>query len=498
MMFQVLYNRSKKTVLPFCAVIGLAFLCLSCDDDDDGTVLPEPTSANVEVQDFMWKSLNEWYFWQADVEDLSDNAFASDEEYTEFLEQTPDPEDFIESLLFTEDRFTFYDDDYNDLLNSLSGVSKSDGIQFFIIDLTADDTNNLFGFVRNVVPGSTGAAAGIQRGDIVYGVNGQVLTPDNYLDLLFGDIDSYTLNMGEANVEERLVNQTDEEIFLTRMENFQENPIRLATTLEVNNQKIGYLMYRQFNSDFNDELNDVFEQFVEDGVTDLVLDMRYNGGGSVNTSRLLASMIYGPNTNDLYIRQRWNDKKQSEFTDAQLEDYFADQVRNGVSLNSLRLNRVYVLTTGSTASASELVINGLDPYINVIQIGTTTTGKNEFSISLVDDPGNDYVYSSSREDNINPDNSWIIQPLVGRNENSVGFLDYTEGFAPDFELREDVFNLGVFGDINEPLLAIAIEEITGISSKQAPSSFQQEPALYRTYTTPGRDLMILDKSLNVE
>lgn len=479
-----------KKLLPLFAAM---LLFVGCSNDDEGGF--NPTSDDVTVQNFMWQAMNFWYFWQADVPNLADNKFANNEEYTEFLKATSNPEDFIESLLFTDDRFTFFNEDYEVLLNSLSGVSKSNGLQFFVIDLTNDDTDNLFGFVRNVVPGSNADDQGLKRGDIFYAVDGQILTNDNYIALLFGDNDSYTITMGEADVANRLVNQTQEEITLTKVENFLEPPIREAKTLDVNGKKIGYLMYQRFNRDFNDELNDAFGQFVADGVTDLVLDMRYNPGGSVNTSRLLASMIYGKNTNDLYIKQRWNDKQQERF-EGQLEDFFADQVRSGVPLNSLNLNRVYVLATGRSASASELVMNGLDPYIEIIHIGETTRGKNEFSISLVDDRANNYQYSSSRESNINPDNRWILQPLVGRNENSVGFLDYTAGFAPDFELKEDVFDLGTLGDVNEPLLAKAIEEITGVASKAFQKTIAKKPTEYREFETPVREIMILDKKLD--
>ncbi len=479
-----------KFLLAFTVITILS----ACSDDDDLQMFT-PTSDDVEVQNFMWQAMNEWYFWQQDVPDLADNRFANNQEYTEFLQATPNPEDFLRSLFFPEDRFTFWREDIDDLLNSLSGVSKSNGLQFFTIDLTNDTTNNLFLFIRNVVPGSDAFSKGIRRGDVIYQVDGQNLTPNNINQLL--EPDSYTVSLGELDVANRLVNPGTETVSLTKVENFQEDPIRLATTLDINGQKIGYLMYQRFNRDFNDELNDAFGQFLADGVTDLVLDMRYNPGGSVNTSRLLASMIYGTNTSDLYIRQRWNDKQQENFSNEQLEDFFADRVRSGVPLNSLELNRVYVLTTDRTASASELVINGLDPYVEVIQIGETSRGKNEFSITLVDDPENNYTYSSSRMDNINPNNRWALQPLTGRNENAVGFLDYTTGFVPDFEIVEDVFLLGTFGDPEEPLLAKAIEEITGVSSKSILQAADLPPKAHTIigYDTPAQELMILDKPL---
>ena len=159
------------------------------------------------------------------------------------------------------------------------------------------------------------------------------------------------------------------------------------------------------------------------------------------------------------------------------------------------------MTTSSTASASELVINGLDPYIDVVTIGTTTTGKNEFSLTMVDDPDRDgapFIYTPSRENKINPDNSWAIQPLVGRNENAAGFSDYTAGLAPDIVLEEDLENMGVLGDVNEPLLARAIEEITGVSGKRdfsvaMPVRLLTSSKMYR----PIKNNMYIDKPLHL-
>ena len=92
-----------------------------------------------------------------------------------------------------------------------------------------------------------------------------------------------------------------------------------------------------------------------------------------------------------------------------------------------------------------MVINGLAPYVNVVQVGETTRGKNEFSITFVDDRQNNYFYDNSREANINPDNQWGIQPLLGRNENADGFSDYTTGLIPNLPLEEDIANLGILG-----------------------------------------------------
>ncbi len=128
--------------------------------------------------------------------------------------------------------------------------------------------------------------------------------------------------------------------------------------------------------------------------------------------------------------------------------------------------KLYVLTSNSSASASELLINSLEPYMDVVQIGDVTRGKNEFSTTLVDDRDNSYLYTPSRVNQINPDVQWAIQPLLGRNENAEGFSDYTDGLIPDIPLKEDLDNLGILGDASEPLLARAIQEITGATGKR--------------------------------
>ena len=165
----------------------------------------------------------------------------------------------------------------------------------------------------------------------------------------------------------------------------------------------------------------------------------------------------------------------------------------------MNLTKVYVIATNSSASASELVMNGLAPYVDVVHIGETTRGKNEFSITMVDDPGNDYIYNKSREGSINPENRWAIQPLVGRNENADGFSDYTDGLAPDIFLEEDYGNLGVLGDVNEPLLAKAIERITGLAGKRAFATPQMtgKVIMGSEMQKPGKDNMFLDKPITL-
>lgn len=447
----------------------LLLVLFSCSKEDElsipNTVNPDP-NADVAVQDFMWKAMNFWYFWQEDVPDLADDRFENNQQgvadYTAFLESEDNPGAFFDNkLLFEEDRFSFFNEDYRVLTQSLAGISRSNGLEFGLIQF--EDSRDIFGYVRYIVPGSDASGKSIQRGDIFVGVDGQDLNLDNFAGLLFGANNTYTLTM--ATIVNGEIMPNGNEITLTKAENLAENPVFISKSFEINGQNIGYLMYNQFTNEYDNELYNAIEALQSAGITDLVVDLRYNPGGSVNTTRLLASMIFGTNTEDLFLRKRYNDKLQAEFDNDQLEVFFADKVGSR-TINSLNLGRVYVLTSASSASASELLINSLEPYMDVIHIGDVTRGKNEFSTTLVDDRDNSYLFTPSRVNQINPEVQWAIQPLLGRNENADGFSDFTGGLIPDIELKEDLQNLGILGDQNEPLLARAIQEITNSTGKR--------------------------------
>ena len=293
--------------------IWIAFAVAGCSNDDGidlpNTPNPDP-DADVVVQDFMWKAMNLWYFWQADVPNLADDAFTTDEEYTTFLASESDPGAFFDNRLrFSEDRFSFYNEDYTELTQGLVGISRNNGMEFGLIQYTGSP--NLFGYVRYILPNSDASTKDIGRGDLFTGVDGVTLTSENYRDLLFGENATYTLNMADIEGNDIVPNGT--EVTLTKEENFQEDPIFITDVFEnVGGETVGYLMYNQFVRDFNRELNDAFGFFVSQGVTALVLDLRYNLGGSANTARLLSSMIYSTNTDEVFSEQQWNEYIQGD------------------------------------------------------------------------------------------------------------------------------------------------------------------------------------------
>ncbi|QYJ68182.1 S41 family peptidase [Flavobacterium litorale] len=435
----------KKIGLFLTTLMVTALAFQSCEDMDDNAV---------PVNDFIWKGLNLYYLWQEDVPQLADDRFGNQGALNSYLEGFSSPESLFQSLLYEPgviDRFSVLVSDYRVLENSLQGVTTNNGVEFGLV-YTDDTQTNIFGYVRYILPNSDASTKNIQRGDVFYAINGTPLTDDNFRGLLNNE--TYTLNLADYN--DGTITPNGEEVTLTKTE-YAENPVFRTNVITEDDRTIGYLMYNGFFSNYDEELNAAFGQLAGQGVNELVLDLRYNSGGSVRTATYLASMITGQFNGQLFAREQWNSKLQDFYESNNpetLNDNFPTQLSNGAAINSLNLNSVYILTTRSTASASELIINCLQPYIDVTVIGDVTTGKNVGSVTLYDS-------QNFTRNNRSGSHTYAMQPIVLRIVNVDGFGEYEQGIAPDIELREDFDELGVLGDANEPLLAAAIADIVG-------------------------------------
>ena len=444
-------------------------------DRDDATI---NLTGSLEISDFVWQGLNQFYYWQEAVPNLADTKDDNTTSYAQFIQSNPEPDAFFETLLHDDDRFSWIVDDYVELENSLSGIEASNGVEFILL-LQCQGCPGVVGFVTYILEGSDASNKDIQRGDLFIGVNGTPLTVNNYRSLLFSENLEYTLNMGEIQGDDFVLNGTD--VALVKEENFQTNPIQINRVLDIDGQKVGYLMYNQFVGTFDEQLNTVFGEFKAAGVTDLILDLRYNPGGSIASCIYLASMIAGDRGSAVFSKEQWNSKLMAywqEENPSRLTDRLTAVMEGGIAINSLNLDRLYVLTTSRSASASELLINGLKPHIEVIQIGDTTVGKNVGSITVYD-----YIDNSG---NKNPNHKYAMQPIVLKIANSEGFSDYTDGLVPDIMLRESFSNAGILGDEQEPLLKRALDELRGTATAKG-----EFPTLYpieNTLITPKEQL----------
>ena len=436
----------KKTYILFFISIIL-FSCFE-DGDDNGVFASN-------INDFVWKGMNASYLYKQNIEDLANNRFSSSEEYTDFLNLFENPENLFESLIYLResiDKFSFIVDDYIALQQYFSGISNSNGMEYGL-RYAPGSSYDVYGYVRYVHPNTSAEENNIQRGDVFNSINNTSLTIDNYSDLLSSD--NYTVNFAnylDQNTSETSDDQiisNDINIGLTKI-SYEKNPIYISSIIEAQNQNVGYLMFNRFIGDYNDELISVFSNFKSNNISDLILDLRYNPGGSVYTSILLSSLITGQFFGEIISTEQWNDEIQAYYLNNDPEFLINRFIENNSSLN---LNRVFIITTQSSASASELVINCLDPYIDVIHIGTNTYGKYQASVTLYDS-------ENFTLEGANPNHAYALQPLVLKTLNSEGNTDYFNGLNPDIILEENITNLGVLGDENEPLLALALQQIT--------------------------------------
>lgn len=430
--------------------LGLTLLLLlfaqsfiKCSDDFDDKV---PSGS---VNNFIWKGLNQYYYWLTDSPDLADNRFQNNEQYEDFINSYNSPETLFTHLLVDPsiDRFSVLFSDYTQLEQALTGTQMSNGIDYEL-RYKQGSTSELFGWVRYILPNSDASTKAVYRGDIFYAVNGIQLTTSNYKSLL-NEI-NYSLNL--ANYNGGAITPNGNSVALTKT-NFSENPVYIRKVFVEGSKKIGYLMYNGFYTNYEVELNNAFSYFKGQGITHLILDLRYNSGGSVNTATRLASMITGQFNNQVFAKQQWNYKIENLINNPeQLLNRFTTSIENGNNINHLNLSKVYVLTTKRSASASELVINGLTPYIDVVQIGDKTAGKNVGSITVYDSP-------SFRKQNLNPTHKYAMQPIVLKIANNNNFSAYTNGLEPDETQLEDLGNLGALGENSDPLLNLTLNYI---------------------------------------
>lgn len=435
----------KKKIQIFIMLV-LSLCLTSCFEDRDDN----PISLS-EINDFVYQGMNNFYLYRDNVPNLVANKNLNPD-YSSYLNSFSSPENLFESLIYnreTVDRFSWITDDYLELEQQFAGVSTTNGMEFGLLRYTSS-SDDIFGYVRYILPSTSAESENLERGDLFYAVDGTPLTVSNWRSLMGQD--SYTLNLatyndnGTPETDDDSISPSNENISLTKVP-YTENPVFKTEILDVEGSNVGYLMYNGFVANFDNQLNDAFGVFQANNVEYLVIDLRYNPGGSVNSASLLGSMATGQFNGQVFAKLNYNSLQQANNTIFDFKNMI-----NGNAINSLNLDKVYVLATGSSASASEMVINSLQAHIDVIHIGSQTTGKSQASITLYDSPN--YGRSGA-----NPNHTYALQPLVAITTNVNDEIVPFDGLIPDVQLSEEINNLGILGDLNEPLLAEALAHI---------------------------------------
>ena len=438
-----------KLFLPVLIVV----IAFSCKKKDRVTNTPASASTSEELlMDSVYLYSKEVYFWNDRIPSYDQvnprqykgaDALASAQGVMNAIRQ-------LQPL----DRYSF-----------VTTTEESEGLQtgedkdfgFFVKSAAVDvvaPADSVYWFVSYVYDKSTAGLAGVKRGWIVNKIDGNQVGYNqagvNLLNsIFFGET-------GSANFEFIKPDETTVTVSLSKT-SFVANSVLYRGVLSPGGQKVGYLVFNQFFGDpSRKELGEAFSFFQGEGITDLVVDLRYNPGGSTDTQDTLANLI-APLTADnkkMYTYQFNQQLQQGNFPLLKRKPGFGNvsfsEAINTVNYDkagTLNLNRVFFIVTGSSASASELLINNLKPYMEVKLVGDTTYGKpvGFFPINIFD---------------------YAIYPISFRTINSAGNADYYSGFVPD-KVTADGVNKD-WGDVTEPSLSAVLNYIaTGTFGRAA-------------------------------
>lgn len=388
-----------------CLLYTLLLTLLSCNSED--SFLPNDIIVNNDNENNQCIVHNRWtyemmskhYFWNKDIADSLSLDFSIS------------PKSFFDNLLSKEDRFSWCEINENYNVEDL-------GFQYQTYEIHGSKVNRVL-----YVTSTSLIEKGLKRGDYF-------IIKDNYIDIGYLNNENF-ISTNKININE---NTRDRDLAPT---------ISLDSIYTINDKRIGYFIYDQFES--STDVAQITIRLKNLGIDELILDLRYNPGGYVSTSKYLASMLAPKESlGKIYQLQRYNDIQTKEKMDngkSGVDSVFLDKGSITIDRN-LDLKRLIVLTTKNTASASEALIIGLRPYMEVITIGTTSCGKDVGSYTIAD---NGYKYQ--------------LHPITFRYYNALNDSTPTTGIIPDIEVTDDLNHER--GDINEALLRTAIDYLIG-------------------------------------
>lgn len=383
--------------------------------------------------------------------------------YVDFS-QYESPQALFESFRDADDRFSVVLNNYTETEDAFKNIETTDGINY---QLYYDTGSNIVAVVEYVYDGSPAQEAGIKRGFVIHKVNGTQLTDANYADLLSQETCTYTYSTiettGEGDKASLSYGNTMTESQPVTKRRMDINPILKTSVFVKGGRRIGYFLYDSFTDD-TDCIVKTIEKLTANQVEYLVLDLRLNGGGYMNTLDTLASMLVPEeNVGQLFLTENYNNLMTSELRkETQNRDFNKHFFK--ANLPNLGLTRLFVLTSQHTASASEELISGLMPYMPVTIIGNTTYGKftSNYLVNDIKDTGTD-------DDGI-PYNEWAVYICVASCTNAADEMNFKNGFTPDHKVA-DIYQHEL-GDENEPLLNTALNLCAGSLAKSA----TQQPA----------------------
>ena len=387
-----LIKYSGFIFISIIALLGFQY----CTKDQ---ILPSEKELELQAARAVYDLMTDWYLWYDSM------PFINKEDYT-------NPESMMSAMRYLPRDIWSYVGLYEDFQSYFEeGVYEGHGFSYM-----GDEAGNYW--ILFVYKNSDFYKAGVRRGWIILKVNGTTIPPQaNLSDYMSETTDVFLFLKPDGSTVE--ITSTRKLITI--------NPVLHADTLHVDGKIVGHIVFNSFIEPAIAELDSIFSSFKDLGVQELILDMRYNRGGQMNVAQKLASLIAGSShAGKVFVEYIYNDKRHEENRDYLIQN----------EINSLSLSELIVLTSGSTASASEAIINGLKPYMTVTTIGSPTYGK---PVGM-----NVWRYADY----------YVFVPVTFRLVNALGEGDYYAGLPVDSNMDDGLE--WDFSDRNEIYLKEAI------------------------------------------
>ena len=405
--------------------------------------------------------MRSYYLWNEEVSD----GIAS-------WSYDDDPIAKVNEIRYKDDRWSMMTDDIDSFMDSVNGTGKTFGFDF---ELYMGSEERVIMVITFTYPDSPARKAGMKRGDVIIGLNGRLMTLDNYATVITEALEGDQL---------LLSCQSGGAYNLTAVVMY-EDPILLCTSFEHAGRKVGYLHFTSFTAQAALDLPKAVRPLKDAGVQDLVLDLRYNGGGYVLTEQVLATLLAPEEavlSGQLFSTEVYNKEITVEvgndpvYFSTKIDVSMTDEPQMvDVSGDILSPEHIYALVSPYTASASESVIGCLAPYVDITVIGEQTHGKFCSGIIL---PAQSWYQTLGSQLSaaevkraLSAVPNWGIYVMISRFADKNGFtLCAPKGILPDYK-AEDTIKSGVeLGDPQEPMLATALKLIAGEQPQQRPAA----------------------------
>jgi C-terminal processing protease CtpA/Prc len=425
-------NKYRFTIKS-CLLIVFTFF-VSCQNDDSPVEYDKGT--NQYVNNWMYEQMKKYYLWNETIPKNTDLGL--------------NPKTYFDQLLHKDDRFSYA---INISLPETSPKSIRNNYGFDVSFIEFE--NKTYAAILYVLNDSPAERSGLKRGQFIKSINGVLVNNQNYSNLYAGltSSDKTILEVQEyASVSGF---STATQIEINRGFTFSQ-PVKYHV-LTQNGEKVGYIEIPHFDVGLAGIFLQIFNEFQNQSVTKIVIDLRYNGGGDVSSAAALSTILAPAiKPDDLFIVFKGNKNGglvHKTFAEALEMNEFQ------VSFEQLRavhppIQEVYVLCGSHTASASEIILNNLKPFMNVISIGEKTVGKDAAGFEI-------------KDDRIPDQPGWTLYPIIYKLYNANNQGDYGLGISPSIQLNElQEIEIYPTGDPRETLLNRALNGTINSKKKQ--------------------------------